>query len=338
MKHVYGGTELRSSGYYVPSEGKKLAGRPKGCFLRWLLGLVALVLVAGTIAAVLWAWHGRKPIPPPDPEEDLPALQYNPDSDGSGEYLEMDSLQANQLFKFVKNSPHVQGNAHYRELLEAVRFVYEADDDVVNAYAFAQEDAGADGRVRLEIHCNAGAARFARLIALGMAAGGEDGVRQLLEAMHPIQFAVLGEQDAVALLRQTGLDEALASANVRKSSESIAAGMLTFVLAHESGHQALGHVFGNAANLEVSRNQEREADTFASSVIATSPYGEYMFAGTLLWQYALAQQQEGSVGGGTHPLAKERLENLIRQNPDMAEAFGITADPEGGPDGAEGES
>jgi hypothetical protein len=240
----------------------------------------------------------------------------------------MDPLQAKQLFEFVRNSAHVQGNAHYRELLGRVRFEYEGGDDEVNAYAFAREEGGEGVGRALEIHCNAGAARFARLISLAMAAqlaGREGAVQELLSAMKPEHFAVLGEGAADSLLRESGLDGSLANAATRRNADSIASGMLTFVLAHESGHHALGHVFGSAANLEVSRNQEREADTFASSVIATSPYGEYIFAGTLFWQYALAQQEKNADGRGTHPLAQERLENLIRQNEEMAAAFGITA-------------
>jgi hypothetical protein len=172
--------------------------------------------------------------------------------------------------------------------------------------------------------------RFARLISLALAAelAGRDGaVQSLLGRMRADTFERLTERDGAALLREAGLEGALADAAVRENAKSIASGMLTFALAHEIGHQALGHLAGKAETAEAARNQEREADAFASSVTSTSSYGEYLFAGTLFWHYAMAQREEGKGGkGGSHPLAAERLENLIRQNPEKAAAFGIAVE------------
>ena len=107
-------------------------------------------------------------------------------------------------------------------------------------------------------------------------------------------------------------------------AKSISAGLMLGIIAHECGHQSLGHVLktGETVNLDISRNQEREADSFASSVISSSPFGEYILAGTLFWYYALANQQRDS-NETTHPLAKERFENYVRSNKALAASLGI---------------
>ena len=131
----------------------------------------------------------------------------------------------------------------------------------------------------------------------------------------------------VKLMRKSRLEQAFADESVRKKATSLSAGMVIGILGHEVGHHVLGHLDNTgsmAKNSEIKRNQEREADSFANSVISSSPFGEYVFTGTLLWHYALANKQaeRGSVEG-THPLALERLENLIRANPDKAREMGI---------------
>ncbi len=59
-------------------------------------------------------------------------------------------------------------------------------------------------------------------------------------------------------------------------------------------------------------------------MISASPFGEYVFAGTLLWHYALAVQADGESDlASTHPLSKERFKNFVRQNAEKAAAMGI---------------
>ena len=119
----------------------------------------------------------------------------------------------------------------------------------------------------------------------------------------------------------------MADKQIRLKAISYSSGTIVSVLAHESGHHALGHLlsFSEKTNLEIDRNQEREADSFASSVISASPFGEYIFAGTLFWHYAVAVQADGaSDEGSNHPLSRERFENFVRANAEKAAALGIT--------------
>ena len=111
-----------------------------------------------------------------------------------------------------------------------------------------------------------------------------------------------------------------------KFAQAVSAGMIIGILAHEMGHVCLGHVMGPnyyKTNQEIGRNHEREADSFASSITAATPFGEYVYEGMLFWHYVLAQQQGNEAVESSHPLERERLENLIRANSSKASALGI---------------
>ncbi|MFG0253083.1 MAG: M48 family metalloprotease, partial [Phycisphaerales bacterium JB038] len=102
-------------------------------------------------------------------------------------------------------------------------------------------------------------------------------------------------------------------------------------IAHEAGHIALGHTLATGdLPLEVSRNQEREADSFAASVLATSPSQEALFLGQVFTAILLTWQQYawGDTEESTHPLAKERFENILRSHSaalkEMGKQYGLT--------------
>ena len=88
-----------------------------------------------------------------------------------------------------------------------------------------------------------------------------------------------------------------------------------------------GHILGPSyydSNQEIARNHEREADSFASSITAACPFGEYVYEGILFWHYVLAKQEGNQAVASTHPLSRERLENTIRANPSKASMLGIS--------------
>ena len=99
------------------------------------------------------------------------------------------------------------------------------------------------------------------------------------------------------------------------------------ILAHETGHVALGHVWTWKKNTERSRNQEREADSFAHSIASGTADAETMFFGNYLFHYAYAINEErngDSIVARTHPYSEERLFNLIRDNQSIADLYGIS--------------
>ena len=137
----------------------------------------------------------------------------------------------------------------------------------------------------------------------------------------------LSTRTALNIISECGLDEMYSMPGVRAKAQAISSGMIVGILAHEMGHVCLGHIHGPSyyeSNLEIARNHEREADSFASSITAACPFGEYVYEGTLFWHYVLATQEGNGSVASTHPLSRERLENIIRANSSKASALGIT--------------
>lgn len=235
-----------------------------------------------------------------------------------------------QLCEYVRNAPNVRNNAQYSDVMASVQFIYKDDDNLVNAYAgLSQLDPNRPEQTRVIIYL-AGAARFGRIAALAVAAelSGDRGAgKRFVTALQPRDFADFSNATAARIVKNAGLLPALANETVVTKARSVSAGLMLGIVAHEAGHQSLGHVLEDPqqkVNLEISRNQEREADSFASSVIASSPFGEYILVGTLFWHYALAQQENNATVATTHPLSTERFENFVRANEELASSMGIT--------------
>lgn len=112
--------------------------------------------------------------------------------------------------------------------------------------------------------------------------------------------------------KQVGRDPA-----IRGLAADLARGTIAAVLAHEVGHLVYGHVDGPRSLLEVSRNAEREADSFAASVLLTMPHPERALLGSVLFWSCVIHRAR--VSGGerpvTHPLSGERLEAMIQSMP-----------------------
>ena len=242
------------------------------------------------------------------------------------EYLRPRKGEMVQLFEYVRSSPHVNENALYAKIMKQVNFVFDEEDDRVNAFATIAEKKDTKDAVPL-ICLQGGAVRFGRAASLAVAAeacGDVGAAARFIAALKPSDCAKMDKDGFLRLIKDAGLVPALLEEKTVAQAKSISAGLLLGILAHESGHQALGHVLksGPNTNLEISRNQEREADSFASSIISSSPFGEYILGGTLFWHYALAMQEDAGEAT-THPHSRERLENFVRNNSDLARAYGI---------------
>ena len=244
-------------------------------------------------------------------------------------YVQPTETEVAQLFEYVRRSPVVQDNVSYAGIMNRARFEYSAnpnrkEDDVVNA------NAGLDEEGNPVIRLFGGAARIGRVAALSIAAmeyGDDSNAGQrFIGALRPSQCGNFTVSDGVQIVNDAGLVGALRNDRVITKAKTISAGLMLGIIAHEAGHLSLGHSFSKVnyymSNLEVARNREREADSFSSSVIATSPFGESVLLGTLLWYFVLASQEEGA-SESTHPLSKERFENLLRANPDLAKSLGL---------------
>ena len=326
--------------------------RPRNRFWRWFWLLFLVALLYGFL-------HGRKEIADWYHErferpgettgigrllgtDQLPAQSVAKDAhqaapksaevgvEAIASYLTPSDAEMDQLYSYVVNSPFVAENLQYRDRLKGIPFLYIATNDTVNAAA-GRRVVEKDGKKGLAFHTVffGGAARYARLVGLAAALqdAGHKGMLKKFVAAMPLSFcARCGTEDCVRFIAANGLAAALADDKIRQRALSYSSGTIAYAIAHECGHHSLGHLlsFNEKVNLEISRNQEREADSFASSIISASPFGEYIFAGTLFWSYALAMQSDGSSDAASnHPLWKERFENFVRANAAKAEAMGI---------------
>jgi hypothetical protein len=112
--------------------------------------------------------------------------------------------------------------------------------------------------------------------------------------------------------------------SVLRNSGSYAAGAILEVISHELGHICLEHLYDEHVSLEVSRNNERQADLFACSVIATTLYSEYMYLGSLMSNFVFAWLGDSNALATSHPHGIERLENMFNSYEYKLKEYGIT--------------
>jgi hypothetical protein len=254
--------------------------------------------------------------------------------------------QITQSKNIALSSPFIQSNALYRTRIAGVSFAFLQEDTTVNAYATDFPHDLPDGG-KLEppaiVFLN-GLASALRLMAAAVAVSmrpgegvpstGESALGRTFRAMGSCLVQSGGKFDIEMLgmiFEQAILSEIVEGKDRFVSlARSLSASMEAAVIAHEAGHIALSHTLGMALNFDVSRNQEREADSFASSVLSTSPFREYLFLGqvfvTLLfsWMDHVARSKNPT----THPLGRERFFNVMTNNSaaaaDAADQFGLT--------------
>jgi len=128
----------------------------------------------------------------------------------------------------------------------------------------------------------------------------------------PDAMGGLGAQSWFERVNEVGRDPAQ-----RVLATDIMRGIVTNVLAHEMGHLVYGHTDGPESLHEVSRNSEREADSFAASALSTMPHPERALLGSVLfWSCLIHQSRLGSTERAvTHPLNVERLNAMIHSMP-----------------------
>ena len=251
---------------------------------------------------------------------------------------ETSDAELRQLMTWVCASAHVAGNRQYAQVADRLHFVIARQICDINAFAtrgeFSQSaDIPADAPM---IYILGGAIRYAKLISAAYVASSvikemKPEAGNLMPAfVQAIGYWVISNNAKIGLAEMAefagklGLHYFIAAEMTARKISSFASAMLIGILAHEFGHLALGHVQGGSANLEVSRNQEREADSFASSVISTSPFGGYLVLGMVLWDLVWVWYEKATgAPATTHPLSSERLADLIRANPSAAAELGL---------------
>ncbi len=228
-----------------------------------------------------------------------------------------------QWWEAVRGSMHVRMNEQYDNYADATEFIYVHDDDTINAFAGRSDNKDKPFRIVFF----GGAMRFSRMASLSVAIDvcGRPGTASRFARSVDMDGA-MSPSRALELMSECGIDEMFTLPGVRAKAQAVSSGMIIGILAHEMGHVCLGHILGPnyyGSNPEIGRNHEREADSFASSITAANPFGEYVYEGMLFWNYVVAKQEGDQAVASTHPLGRERLENIIRANSSKASSLGI---------------
>lgn len=240
-----------------------------------------------------------------------------------------------QISNFVFYSPHVQNNIAYRRRAAEVTLAYAPDIDDVNAFATDMPNPEVGAKPPMIVVCE-GLIRAIRLAALGLGysrqMGGAKGQKTLISIIQAIGYKIVenkGAFDQDAALRILEIPDMLKASQdyeVQSWARSYRAAMIMGIISHELGHIALGHTLGELMNRQISRNQEREADSFAASIISSSPFSDYLVTGIIFFWLILSWADSAlpENSDNTHPHAKERLFDFIRSNREQAQAIGIT--------------
>ena len=247
--------------------------------------------------------------------------------------------QIEQSASFVFKSEFIQSNSQYKQRINAVTLDVQLEDPTVNAYATDDPSP--------QIIFAGGLARAIRVSAAGLSLHMElreqgtapthlrrlfqhlgDGIREN-QGTFPQQVGeelyseCMGKEINAAF--KSGADRFVSLAR------DFGAVMEMYVIAHEAGHIALGHTLGPTLSYDMSRNQEREADSFASSCLSTSPFRDKLFLGQVFATIILSWM--GHAGASdevtTHPSSHDRFLNALQSNKEAAEdaaaQYGLTA-------------
>lgn len=251
--------------------------------------------------------------------------------------------QIEQSASFVFLSDQIQQNKEYAKRIKSTSFRFDAEDDSVNAYATNHEYQLTTGE---EVPPPAiiflgGLARTLRVASAALAVHHEIGRPDVEGSGLTETFRCIGDvaRDKGNFGADSGEDiftrvvvpRLLKLENrVLATARSFCAAMESFVIAHEAGHLAYSHPMGPRLSLDISRNKERDADSFASSVMISNPYREYLFLGGVAVTMVFCWFEAGSHAreATTHPLARERFENLFHSAPgaavETAASLGLT--------------
>lgn len=258
---------------------------------------------------------------------------WDPDIRPVVSYLTPTYDELRQMLRIIRESNHISTNPLWANLTKQTRLYYYPEENEVNAFAIGYDKERDEACPTIIVQ--GGAGRFARLVGAVIAT----------ERLYPrkdigrygILFSKLSdfiEENGCISLGDTGriLDDCLVPRSVFKDeswlpeAKNISMGVLMGIMAHEIGHLAYGHVYSGSRTLERTRNQERDADSFACSVGSSEWFAESMFMGQLYFHFALALNESGkdSDTRTNHPFSRERLLNLIRSNRPLAAKCGFT--------------
>ncbi|MBI3097791.1 MAG: hypothetical protein HYY93_06030 [Planctomycetes bacterium] len=255
--------------------------------------------------------------------------------------LVLTEADVRQQWEVIRNSTHVSGNPLYAARANDLNLCYDEGDPGFNAYATDHPTRLSSGRTvePPAIVFLGGFAAAAQVAAFGFAADQltpDDSRVRVIEAFRAVR-QVLGENggaapfeaasDAIAEIVPAKL---LDDDRLHEPAKTCWASICLGILAHEAGHICYGHTLREERYQpnDVTRNQERDADSFASSVIAGLPHRRDYMIGRIVGGLLMAwcDRHGKDDRSRTHPFSCERLIDACKENAQALKDLGLTVE------------
>jgi hypothetical protein len=232
------------------------------------------------------------------------------------------TLDSEYMFELTRSSPYVKSNIDYRKKSENTKYIVKGESDEFNAYAMT------DGMGTNSITFLGGLLRSFKFMGWVLADyDNNQDVDKLKRSTKWLGEAVMGKFTESTIAEGLIENDINTTKKLELEAVSYWSGLIMFVMAHELGHICLSHTVRSTGDEQTSRNDERQADLFANSVVATTPFAKYnaiasLFV-TILFTW-LEGKDEGLSEPTTHPASRERVYNTLESNSATLAAYGIT--------------
>jgi len=231
------------------------------------------------------------------------------------------------IFEMVRNSSYVAMNVEYKEKANNTTIKFDHDNNVINAYASSHN------YPKHDIHIFAGLCYSSKMMGLALAnfvenRGDNESLDVLRRACDYIGEIIVnnnGEFTEMNVLAGMELLNFDITPVISAEANSYWFGSILSVVGHELGHICLSHTVRGDWSNSVSRNDERQADLFAHSVVSTTPFSKYNILSTLFTEVVFAWLHKNHDGPATtHPHSEERIMNTINSHESLLAGYGIT--------------
>lgn len=225
------------------------------------------------------------------------------------------------IFNMCIMSPYIKTNPEYKKKASDTRIVL-SDTTLVNAFA-----SGSNGSFKIQM--NSGLCNIFSFIGLALAKYRID--NNISELIKACRWAGENTNTANYHFTKQLITDGITEFNYPNSDSfmhdagSYFTGLCLSVCAHELGHICSGHTMRQTDNNQTSRNDERTADLFAQSIIATSPFGGYLILASMFVEivFAWMSPNETDSPATTHPYSRERVYNILTSHEEYLQSIGI---------------
>ena len=225
------------------------------------------------------------------------------------------------IFNMICNSSYVIRNNDYKRKANNTSIIFDAENSIVNAYASSANYPSHN------IHIFSGLSCTSKLMGIALATFIENtDINILRKACAYIGNIIQDTGEFTPTDVINGIDELEINITSLLASEASSYwfGSILSVIGHELGHICLSHTIRGDWTNPVSRNDERQADLFAHSIVSTTPFAKYNILSTLFNEVVFAWLSNSNEPVTTHPCSIERVMNTINSHEELLIEYGIT--------------